>query len=129
MENLPNIISQTIDVLAEKFGSTGQHLFAILTKQVYVEAWTNLFIVGILFLVIIPACFGIKWARKSAKKNVDRYKYCDEGESIAMALSYLTVILCITFIIVCSINSFKKFSNPEYYALTSIQDLIHPKTP
>ena len=112
MQNIPTTIAQTIDVLAEKFGTVGTHLWEILVRGKFAESltYTSFGVIGL----IVSAIF-IRYVFKVAK---DSNSTNDVQQIIAPILAGSTF-----FIVICSIalivHHFVGIFAPEYALLTS----------
>lgn len=105
MENqIPQVISQTIDVLSQKFGATGVHLWEVLLRQQLINA-IECSVYFIVSIVLLP--FVIISLRKTKSNN-----------------DFPWQIFVISFLITISIISFSMgltaVFNPEYGAIKSI---------
>lgn len=113
MKNIPKMIEATLSVLAEKFGSTGVHLWNVIIKQQSIDGWISVIevVVGftLIFAVIIP------WAKAIISHNWDSIAW--------VSLGIITLLLGI-FILYNIENAIKKFSNPEYTALESVTGMF-----
>ncbi len=98
MNNLPETISQTINVLTEKFGSTGTHLWEILVYGEQVECIGG-FVFGTI-LVVLGIVFG--------RKDDDTVPYG--------LVSGLALVFGITFVLCSFVGAFM----PEYAVLVDL---------
>ncbi len=102
-------VSQTLDVLAVKFGATGAHLWSVLIRQVYVNAIEN--VIQAIILVLVT-----RWMCKKIKSDDDI------GWIIgAVAVGTFALIGC-----GIAIHSLAVMANPEYGALSAVLDAIKP---
>ena len=44
-ENLPQNVEQTLQILAERFGTTVEHLWSVAVRQTYVDAATGMLLI------------------------------------------------------------------------------------
>lgn len=111
MEQIPKTISDTIDVLATKFGTVGTHLWEILVKGKFAESLTYS-ILGVIAIVI--AYFLLRIAYKEAKKN-----YEEANVGLMVTGSTVGIILAILGMMFICFNLVGVFA-PEYAMLTSL---------
>lgn len=100
-----------INALAEKLGTTAEHLWAVLIRQAPITASMELLLIlTLLVAVIVTACLA--W--RCAKKNNDEAVACMTIISIALfvALIFTTATELPTIV--------AGFVNPEYWALTQV---------
>jgi len=95
MENIPKTISDTIDILATKFGSTGTHLWTIMIQRVLLDAWFGI-IFGAIFLLVVAICW-CKLGMLDEDKEVSPFKvlpYC-----LGIILGLLFIFMNITSVV------------------------------
>jgi len=115
---------QLVRELAEKFGTTTEHLWAVLLKQAPITAATDTLIMLIMLAVLWAGYKLIKSkTTEPPKTEEDRYpraEWDSEGESIAWAI--LAIYAIITLIMVCCTIShvITATMNPEYWALKQL---------
>ena len=107
-------ISEILDALAARFGTTGVHLWEVLVRQQYVEAIWGL---GFIAMTIVLIWLWVHWIRKCMK---DKEYYMEEEE--VFLYSVLGVVLFILAIvsIVELFTTTPGFFNPEFYALQEL---------
>lgn len=114
MENTDKELAKILHSLAEKFGTTVDHLYAILIKQAYIEAieW----MIGFAIYSILYSIFIYRFRKYYIHKKRGN---CDVTEPIwfLLIISSLSMICLIIGII---INVPTMLFNPEYYALKQI---------
>jgi amino acid transporter len=113
---LDNKITNLLEGLANKLGTTTDHLWNVLMHQAHIEAFKN--IATIVFFIIADTLM-FKYAFKHNKdKNLKNTK--GDFESIAMLL----FVVILVFIIVITVNllpeTIDAIFNPEYWALHNI---------
>ncbi len=114
MENIPKITGEVIDVLAQKFGSTGAHLWEVIVRQQYVDAITSFFeIIGI---VLVIKFLMIPWFKKL---------YLEEWDGVgwlpfSLVSTMFVIILYIGFEIIIG-----TLVNPEFGALNDIINMVN----
>jgi len=115
MNQVTTIISETIDVLANKFGATGTQLWEILIKQSMIDGYKNL-IASIIFLAILIA--GIILIKKAIKLN-KKNEYDENCEwFLGIGIIFIVVGFIISIITTCA--TIDNLANPEYQAIQSI---------
>lgn len=103
---VPQTIEKTLSVLSEKFGTTIQHLWAVLVRQAVIEGIFNLVVV-IVLLGTIP--FMVRWAKWLIKEEAD-----------SQWIGWCIVALIQFIFLACSAYAALSLLNPEYYALKQI---------
>jgi hypothetical protein len=104
-------VSEVLDVLAQKFGSTVEHLWGILIKQAYVEGIISLVWV---IISIIVGTISIKYIIKFFKEEDDGW----EGMLFAICFG----LIALSALVFClNINdTIRALVNPEFYAIKEI---------
>lgn len=111
MNNIPDVISKTIDVLSDKFGATGIHLWEVLVRQSYIYGFYSIFI-SLIILVLSIYVFP-KWSKKIIK---------DDWDSCAWFPFAIVFTIALIFILGYGYDAISHISNPEYGAIQSIID-------
>ena len=52
-------VDQILEVLATRFGSTGEHLWSVLVRQAYVECFSMIIVILLLLPVVVATAPGI----------------------------------------------------------------------
>lgn len=115
MDQIPEVVDQTLQVLADRFGTTGIHLWGILVRQVYVNAVTAM---SVFLLVSAGVALTGRQAVASWRDPIGASAsgfYAVVG--ILLALAWLGVLVWVLATIPLVIN-------PEYSALTTILDAL-----
>lgn len=98
-----------IKELADKLGTTAEHLWAVLVRQAVVEATTNLILFGAVSLVALFFA-GWAWVHK------DRH---DDHEFRPATFIIITLLVGIGGAVLSS--EIPQLLNPEYYAFQQIR--------
>lgn len=108
-ENLPQNVEKTLQILAERFGTTVEHLWAVAVRQTYIEAGTAA--ISIVLTVFITAIL-ISAFNSMADDE-------DTGDAKKATMAFLTCITAFIAIIVVlsNINEILQVFNPEFYAV------------
>ena len=108
-------VKEILEVLAEKFGSTGAALWAALIRQVYVDAALAAFwsAVCVVLLVVSWKVHVWLWALMKSKRNP-----YDTPEMGYMPLAIVVIGLVVSFVV--NVNTIFAALNPEYAALRYI---------
>ena len=102
-------IQETLDMLAVRFGATGEHLWGVLIRQQYVHAGTYLGVVVLCALLAMGfGGFGSKLESGS-----------DEQEGVYLA-SLVIGIVGLIILVVGVIDGVPRVINPEFYALKEL---------
>lgn len=124
MEKTDLALSKILNELADKFGTTVDHLYAIMIKQAYIDGIESILGAIICIVAILVALRLFKNHFESAKKERPNYienwnDYFEEyvGITIVSCIVGLVLIILIPFACVNAINA---LANPEYYALHNL---------
>lgn len=119
-----NELTQLLQQLAEKLGTTTEYLWSVLIQQAPISAATTLLQI---IIIVIAGFFLYKLHRKFSKKSeAGRSMYWDHEEALEAPM----IIAAIIWVIFCIIlffhinNMITGFLNPEYWALKEILDTI-----
>lgn len=113
-------MEQLLIELAQKLGTTVEHLWGVLVRQAYVEA------LGDGIIVIALTLFGLwlwRWAARFNERSKDDEFTEDEKENYELAsfLSGVVALVSWTFLIFGRLpDLFTKLLNPEFWALQEI---------
>jgi len=112
-------INQILDALAQRFGSTGAHLWSVVVRQQIISAWYNVAL-WLVFLIATP--IAVRWLWRRADEREDREGAYDEG---AVALRVAAVIAGIIGVgVVLFALPLERLLNPEYAALADIMKML-----
>lgn len=115
-ENMEKLLIE----LAQKLGTTVEHLWGVLVRQAYVEA------LGDAIIVIALALFGLwlwRWALRFNERSEDDELTEDEKENYELATFLSGVVVFATWIFLLFgrlPDLFTKLLNPEFWALQEI---------
>lgn len=118
------LTDKLIRELADKLGTTADHLWAVLVKQSYIEGWCQ--VVGVSVVGIILLLAGLLVNRKTTVKNIEHngitYMESDWDDYGVVAWGVFGIIVFIYAIISIAVisDSVSCFANPEYCALMKI---------
>ncbi len=117
MQEIPQQVSEVLDVLADRFGTTAAHLWEVLVRQAYVEAVTMLLIIGALWFASVVSIFVASRLTKSPT-------WIDEDLAVPGAIAFsvsAAFLVAGAAIFLAEISSIVTgFVNPEYFALQEI---------
>lgn len=119
MENLTQLLQQ----LAEKLGTTTEYLWGVLIKQAPISAVTDLVY---LFLVILGGIALYK-IHKRFSKEIDGNKsiyYEHEWLEISMVFVSFTLVVIFIYYILSIKGIITGFFNPEYWAFNEVVRLL-----
>jgi hypothetical protein len=117
---MDNKTEALIRELANKFGTTVEHLWGVMIKQAYISSIVDI----IQYIIIILAVIAfIKLHKKFLKPAEDDYSIYEDNDEWLPALMFafgfaLTIIVVISFLSIGS--TITGFINPEYWALDHI---------
>lgn len=118
IQEIPTAIAATLDLIGERFGATGKHLWAVFIRQERIDALTSAFI-EVPFGSVMA---GIGWHMWGHGTN-DLFGWWLFGGLLILGGS-----ICAA----CAASSaITHFMNPEYYALKFVLDTVrsHKETP
>src|ERR1017187_7037314 len=117
MKEISEELLKRLDVLAQKMGTTIDHLWQVLVRQAYIEAYLAIFWIIISAVIITVSC---RYILKSVE--MDEEDPISAGRvTISITLGVLAVILFI--VACCNVFSIGYLFNPEYYALGQFKSL------
>lgn len=129
MQNLPGQIDAILGVLAERFGTTVAHIWAVFVRQQVVSSIAELFVVLVAFPVLILGAWSIAtriWRRNYGGDSgwlSATQAAIDNGDAGPGVLVGLSIGLAIVGIILLC-DSVLHLLNPEYYAIKAILRVI-----
>lgn len=109
-ENLPQNVEQTLQILAERFGTTVEHLWSVAVRQTYVDAAT-----GILLILAVSAgaYFALRWCKKAFEEDDS---YMGEKRMFAGVIACIVLVI-LTGVVLSNIGNLLQVFNPEFYAV------------
>ena len=110
-------LSKTLEILAEKLGTTIEHLYVVLTNQVYADIIHRGFLVSFFAVLLVTVFFIMK------KYDLLHHDYRGELQEFLSGVAIvsgivLTLSFCISFLML--IRSVSLLMNPEYFAIMTI---------
>jgi tellurite resistance protein TehA-like permease len=110
--------AKLIEELANKLGTTAEHLWGVLIRQAPITATTDL-------LLLVAACIGLIIIARVLPKVVRKFEEGDEGigDLFIIIASIIFGILCLIILVLslCELGTtLSGFFNPEYWALKQI---------
>lgn len=112
-ENTEKLIRE----LAEKLGTTAEHLWGVLIRQAPITAITDLLESGILAAVcIVGGKYLLRWHKKLQESGDT-----DHPGFLMLYLGYLCLLVITIICVLCNVSEIANaFLNPEYWALKQI---------
>ena len=109
-ENLPQNVEKTLQILAERFGTTVEHLWSVAVRQTYVDAATGVLLI---LAVSVTSYFALRWCKKAFE---------EDGSYMGDKRMFASLIACIVLIILAgvvlsNIGNLLQIFNPEFYAV------------
>jgi dolichyl-phosphate-mannose--protein O-mannosyl transferase len=104
MNDIPVIVDELLAVLAERFGTTGVHLWGVMVRQAYVEFYIA---TGALIITGLAFAWSLKWILRERE---------DEGAFGAVLISGV----CAGFATLFFLTTLPGALNPEYFALQKV---------
>lgn len=121
MNKTDEALASILNSLASKFGTTVDHLYAIMIKQALIDGVESLVSILILVPIAIFLCLKIHKDRLAYNKvNASSYNNYYEDNILLTIITALVCISAISVFFFGGINAIDAFSNPEYYALRQI---------
>ena len=110
-ENLPQNVEKTLQILAERFGTTVEHLWTVAVQQAYVDAVAAMLLI---LAVSAGAYFALKWCKKAFEEEDDS----SMGEKRMFAGILACIVLGILAgVVLSNIGNLLQVFNPEFYAV------------
>jgi hypothetical protein len=128
MNKIPEVLGKVIDTLAQKFGSTGEALWAILVKQQFVYAF-QYFITAIVF----GGAVLIWWYYiydKMCKKFVEVDE--DDKEEVVLTITGAGMFVSAIFLGISFYSLYWGVAylvNPQYFAIQDLMEMVKGATP
>ena len=115
MNGLPDTVSRLLDVLGQRFGATGAHLWSVVVRQEIIGSIVSLIGWGGFFVALTYAC--------KRASNSEWVEACDEPGVVRGCLAFAGVCSALIAITVIGID-IQGLLNPEYYALHDLMDAL-----
>jgi hypothetical protein len=113
-------IANLLEELANKLGTTMEHLWNILIHQAYVEAFKNISIIAFFIIAeMLIFKYVIKYNKGKRFEDID-----DDFGFIAVILFIVILVLIIIIIMSLVPETIDAIFNPEYWALNHILKCI-----
>lgn len=116
-ENLPQNVEQTLQILADRFGTTVEHLWEVAVRQTYVEAVTSVLLI---LAVSVGAYFALKWCKKTFEED-DSYMGDKRMFAGLIACGVLVILAGVVF---SNIGKLLQVFNPEFYAVKLLMSTL-----
>ena len=119
MDNTTQTAAQAIDALASKLAVPATHLWAVLVRQVPINAAIQ---VGYLTIAAVVTWLTYRFARAHWYDETDDRNYDADGDLRRLLLSAVLVVLGLWLIIqgASVIEALGYLANPEYFALQQV---------
>jgi hypothetical protein len=113
--------AEVVDALAAKFGVAATHLWAVLTRQAYVEAGEAV----VLTLVVAAVWYGaFRLQRRYAAMEADRRAdWLDDWVFLLIVGGFALAVVTIVAV-VALVNGLGYAVNPEFYAAKTVLDAL-----
>ena len=118
-------VTELLEKLAAKMGTTTEYLWAVLLKQAPISAMTDL--MYLIFVVLAGVVLYKLHIKFSEGKDNGRSIYWQHEEAVMIPMA-LAIIMWFAFCIISFIsigNMIAGFLNPEYWALHEIMSMIN----
>ncbi len=109
---------ELLKVLADKFGTTTEHLWSVLINQAFLSGLSNS---AFLAVILIPSVWWIRYASREIRKEREHESYY--SATSAETLRFIRILLILACVIAACIllhDIMTAFVNPEYWALREI---------
>lgn len=117
-------VTQLIEKLASKLGTTTEYLWSVLVKQAYVSSIIDIVVSIVLVVISYLVIKGILKAYKKEQEECSRSSYYSSMDNPLFMLGCIfggIFILVSGFIILVNIgNIITGLTNPEYWALNKV---------
>lgn len=103
--------------LAEKLGTTAEHLWEVLVKQAWISGVTDLVITTIVGVLLVIATREFSGWRKGANRD-----NCDDDIAAQLGSIGVAIAWCVFVVVAANVASasVSALLNPEYWALKQI---------
>lgn len=109
-ENLPQNVEKALQILAERFGTTVEHLWTVAVRQTYVDAATSILLI---LVVSVASYFALRWCKKAFEEDDSSM-----GEKRMFAWIIACIVLAILAgVVLSNIGKLLQVFNPEFYAV------------
>ncbi len=113
-------VDSVLGILAERFGSTVEHLWSLMIRQAYIEGITMLLFIVALTFVTFRA---FKWFTTVATVHPDTHSMTESDTGITVVGGF-----CLWFLWLAAAINFTSMLtaliNPEFYALKQVFSLL-----
>ena len=113
-ENVSKTVSDVLAVLADKFGTTLEHLRAVIVHQVYVTAMQNVAFA----IVLAAASYGLLRYTRYAAAEVKEDRY--SAHAVGFVFAWCGVGGALIGASALLIGAVSRLMNPEFYALNYV---------
>jgi len=118
---LEDKITNLLEKLANKLGTTIEHLWNILIHQAYIEAFKNIIMIAFFIIAeILIFKYAVRYNKGKSLEDID-----NDFRSITVIILFI-IISVFTIIMIASLipETIDAIFNPEYWALNHILKLI-----
>lgn len=118
--------SELLQQLATKLGTTIEHLWAVLIRQAYISAITDLIQDAIIISVVIVAYrLTVKWLSSKGDTSWDDW-LDDRIPTLIVAVAGWGILgIFLVALFLCFPETLTKFINPEYWALQQVLSRVN----
>ena len=107
-------LNNALAALAEKLGTSVDHLWAVLVKQAGIEAWVSICLYAVL---IVAASLFLRWFSKTEEPK----EYSGgEAYSVKVGIGFGSLFVFALIFSMTASEVVSKLLNPEYWALKEI---------
>lgn len=110
--------AELIEKLAERLGTTAEHLWEVLVRQAPITATTDTITLGLMLVAgLVAFWLAVRWAKHPPYESGDANEFAIVVAGIAATV--LLLIVAISFVASAS-DIVSGFANPEYWALKQL---------
>lgn len=107
-----------LKVLADKLGTTTEHLWSVLLNQAF---FSGVFSTAFLAMILIPSVWWIRYASREIRKEREHESYYSVTSAETLRFQRILLILaCGTISTITVYDIMTAFLNPEYWALNRL---------
>lgn len=118
-EQIPETVAQVLDVLGEKFGATGAHLWEVMVRQQYINSVTLCFgFAAAAALIAVLALTGRHFLRKFIDDPAD--EFCEFAAATSFIVAGIVALATAATFFIAINDIIMGFMNPEYGALEEV---------